>query len=260
MALTVVTFLWEDPAFRWRDRFVYGPEHVDRLASAVRANLDMDYRFVVVTDHRAEAFTEVDEVVPLWPDFREHGRCYTRLKCFDPAIRDVLGDRLVWIDLDSVVLGDLTPLFSRTEDFIIWGFNQQRFISTKNRYCGSMLMMDAGARPEVFKAFNFAEARMLKASKGLVGSDQAWIEHVLGSDEAIWTADDGVMSFKVNLDGDDTKKTGAKLAGRDKRLGMQHCRLEDARIVFFHGQHDPSMVSLHREYPWIADYWSKDAA
>jgi len=259
VALTVCTFLWDDPAFRWRERFTYGPAHVDRLAKAVRANLDMPYRFVVVTDYPADAFSEVDEVVPLWSDFREHGRCYTRLKCFDPAIGDILGERFVWLDLDCAVLGDLTPLFARTEDFVMWGFPQQRMISTPNRYCGSMLMMDAGARPEVYRRFNMPEARLLKASYGLVGSDQAWIEHVLGPDEAIWTAEDGVMSFKVNLDGDDTKKTGAKLAGRDKRFGKQHCRLDDARIVFFHGQHDPSMVSLQQEYQWIADYWSEAA-
>ena len=48
--LTVCTFLWHDPAFANRHLFVYGPAHVDRLYRAVRDNLGMDYRFVVVTD------------------------------------------------------------------------------------------------------------------------------------------------------------------------------------------------------------------
>lgn len=253
MALTVCTFLWSDPAFKWRDSFIYGPEHVDRLARAVRENLRMDYRFVVVTDHPAEAFTEPMDVVPLWSDLREMGRCYTRLKCFDPAICDVLGDRLVWLDLDCVVLGDLTPIFMRAEPFVIWGFDARDTYRRQNAYCGSMVMMDAGALPHVWDSFDPATSPRLAAAQGLVGSDQAWIEYLLGPDMPTWTSRDGVYSLRGHF-------APYRLPGRAGRRGKFIEPPANSRIVFLHGNVDASMTSVQQSYRWIGENWRKYAS
>lgn len=253
MALTVCTFLWRDPAFKWQANFTYCPEHVDRLARAVRENLSMDYRFVVVTDQPADAFTEPMDVVPLWPDLRDMGRCYTRLKCFDPAIRDVLGDRFVWIDLDCVVLGDLTPLFERTEDFLVWGFDGRDPYKRENAYCGSMVMMDAGARPQVWDQFDPSVSPRMAASRKLVGSDQAWIEYTLGDQEATWTSRDGVYSLRAHF-------APYRLPGRAARRGKFIEPPANSRIVFLHGNVDASMASVQQSYRWIGDNWRKYAS
>lgn len=253
MALTVCTFLWRDPSFKWRDNFTYGAEHVDRLARAVRENLSMDYRFVVVTDQPAEAFSEPMEVVPLWADFRDMGRCFTRLKCFDPAISSVLGERFVWVDLDCVVLGDLTPLFTRAEDFIIWGFDGRDPYKRENAYCGSMVMMDAGARSQVWERFDPVASPRLAASKHLVGSDQAWIEYVLGDQEPTWTSRDGVYSLRAHF-------MSSRLPGRASRAGKFIEPPANARIVFLHGNVDASMVSVRQSHPWINENWSRYAS
>ena len=47
----------------------------------------------------------------------------------------------MWLDLDCVVTGNLDPVLGRSEDFIAW-----KDIAPPQPYCGSMVMMDAGAR------------------------------------------------------------------------------------------------------------------
>lgn len=250
--LTVATFLWHDPNFKWGSLFHYTPRHVDRLARAVKENLHIPHRFIVITDQEMTYSKAVDDVIPLWDDFRELGSCYTRLKCFDPAMHYILGDRFVWLDLDCMICGDLTPLFSRPEDFIVWRPNYHNTLMTPRRqFCGSMLMMDAGCRPQVWEEFNPETSPQIIRDLNYVGSDQAWITYVLGvDDEASWSREDGVLSFR----GDITKHNS--LPGREMRLyGRVQKPKEDARILFFHGNFDISMPMLHKYYPWIKEYW-----
>lgn len=253
MELTVCTFLWTDPAFRWRGSFTYTAEHVDRLARAVRANLNMPHRFVVITDQPHDDFGEVDGALTLWPDLRDMGRCYTRLKLFDDEAAAPLGDRFVWMDLDCAVLGDLTPLFDRPEDFVIWGFDARDTYRRQNAYCGSMLMMTRGVRQHVWDSFDPATSPRLAAAQGLVGSDQAWIEYLLGPDEATWTSVDGVYSLRGHF-------APYKLPGRAQRRGKMVEPPANARLVFLHGHADASMPVIRQSYPWIDENWRRYAS
>src|SRR5690606_12440466 len=97
-------------------------------------------------------------------------------------------------------------------------------------YCGSMVMMTAGAREKVWTEFDRVESPKLGKQRGFVGTDQAWFSACLGPGEATWGQKHGVLSYR------------------------EHCKLPElpahARVVFFHGKLDPSMPSLQERTPW----------
>lgn len=233
--LTVCTFLWRDPKYRWNGKFLYKSGHVNKLAASVRRNLQIEHEFVCVTD-MPDGIDSSIRVVPLWNDYREMGGCYLRLKLFSPEMRDVLGERFVQIDVDSVVTGDLTPLLKRPEKFIAW----KNINWPKTPYSGSMFMMTAGSRPLVWSSFDRKRSPQLTAEQKMCGTDQAWIGYVLGKREATWSEADGVYSYAFG-------EKSIKRAGTPPR---------NARIVFFNGPYDPGMKGV-RHNKWIVDNWRK---
>lgn len=226
--MSVVTFLWDDPNYRWNKLFRYTPDHVDRLARAVRRNLSLEHKFICVTDYPVCEFTEPMEIVPMWEDHRDLGGCYPRLKIFSLEMRDILGERFVSFDVDIVITGSLDDLLSREEDFIAW-----KDINPPTPYCGSMIMMTAGSRKEVWEDFDPIRSRDLASM--YIGTDQAWIGYRLGTEEATWTANDGVYSYRKEVRGD-------KLP-------------ENAKVIVFHGPYDPSQEEEQKMCPWIKDHW-----
>jgi len=223
--LTIVTFLWR-PKKHYRSS--YTTEHVDILRRMVRRHYKKPHRFVLVTDDPT-GLTERDiECFELWSDFSEmvnpsggnNPSCYRRLRLFAPEPGAFLGERFVCVDLDTVITGNLAPLWDREEDFVIWkspgGGNH------RNPYCGSMFMLTAGARPQVWMDFDPHRSPVLTTAHGLFGSDQAWIAYRLGPEEATWSEADGVYSYRSQVQ---MKHRGVLPRG--------------AKIVFFHGKPDP---------------------
>ncbi len=231
--LTVVTFLWKPPG-HYRSKYNAG--HVDILRRMVRRNYPDPHRFILITDDPA-GLTEPDiEVFELWHDFEDvrnpngsnNPSCYRRLRLFAPEPGKFLGERFVCIDLDSVIVGDMRPLWNRPEDFVIWkapGGNS-------NPYCGSMFMLTAGARPRVWTEFDPAMSPAMTTAHGYFGSDQAWIAYVLGPDEATWAKKDGAYSYRLQA----------------KERGLP----ANARVVFFHGKPDPWEAGPQAKQ-WVRD-------
>lgn len=242
--LTVCTFKWFDPNYRWNDNVIYGAEHVNKLYRGVKRNLDMDHEFVCVTDD-AEGLDPAIRVVPIWDDYAEMGGCYRRLKAFSSEMRDVLGPRFVWMDLDAVVLGDLTPLFSRDEPLILW-----RNGVGNAPYCGSMVMLDAGYGERIWTDFTPEAAKVNQKATGYVGTDQAWIGAIAGDKQPVWTRRDGVLSYRH------VPRMRCPLGVARRRYGLDPGTLPDnARVAFFHGPLDPSMPRVQEDYPWVKENW-----
>lgn len=226
----------------------YGARHVNTLASMVSRHLRMKHEVVCVTDDP----TGIDggvRVVPLWKDLFDLGRCFVRLKAFSPDIRDVLGERFVSLDLDTVIVAPLDPLLDRPEPFVVWADP-----SRKTPYCGSQWMLTAGALPHVWSEFDAAEHASLKMRFGYFGSDQAWMAHKI-KDAPTWTRNDGVYSFRIHLmqlrGGD---PLGERFRKRVKYMGAAHLPA-NARIVHFHGAYDPSQSMVQAQLPWVVENW-----
>lgn len=233
-------------SWKWRPKPGYRSEFTARAVNVHRAMferfLPVRHEYVCITDDPTGIDPRV-RVIPLWDDLADipspHGgnnpACYRRLKAFARDAGDWLGKRILSVDLDVVVTGDLRPLVRRPEEFVIWGDT-----NPTTHYNGGLWLLAAGARPQVWEKFDQAHSPRAARAAGQFGSDQGWISHCLGPGEARFGRRDGVYSFRNDLNGD---------RGQPKPLP------QDARIVLFHGQLDPWDSAARARHPWIADYW-----
>lgn len=236
--LSVICFRWAPPK-GYRSEF--GPAAVNTLRAMVARHYARPHRFLCFTDDTTGLDPRV-EALPIWDDFAAlpspHGNknpsCYRRLRMFRPDMAAIAGERFVSLDLDCVVTGDLTPVWDRPEDFVMWGDTNPQ---PGSHYNGSMVLQTAGARRQVWDRFDPATSPRLAKAAGCWGSDQGWISYCLGPGEKRWTKDDGVFSFRNHL----------------KRV--THQLPPTARIVFFHGSDDPWHGAVQQSYPWVAKHW-----
>lgn len=236
--LTVVCWKWK-PIAGYRSEF--GPETVNVLRRMVARHYRSDFRFLCVTDDASGIDPEI-EVRRLWNDFahvpppqgRKNPSCYRRLRAFAPDIASIFGERFVSIDLDTVIVGDLAPIFDRPEPFVIWGDT-----NPTTYYNGGLFLMTAGARPQVWEQFDPETSPMRAKAAGHFGSDQGWISYCLGPGEAKFSKTDGVYSFRNDI-----------ASPRGPRPLP-----EGARLISFHGNHDPWSMRVQAEYPWVRASW-----
>lgn len=233
--LSVVCWKWV-PRANYRSKF--NAEHVNTLAAMVERHFHAPYEVVCVTDNWKGIDSSV-RIVPLWDTWSRipnpHGglnpSCYRRLKAFDSAMAHTLGQRFVSVDLDVVITGDVTPLWTRKEDFVIWGDQVKG-----TPYNGSMWLMTAGARHRVYAEFDPESSPQETFRAKLLGSDQAWISHILGPGEAKWTKDDGVLAYRTDI-----KRTHGVLP-------------KNTRMVFFQGNIDP-WHPVAQKLPWVREHY-----
>lgn len=238
--LEVITWKWK-PRPYYRSKF--DANHVNVAARMVARHYNHPHRFTCITDD-PEGIDSTIRVIPLWsdlaglknPSYFNGPSCYRRLKAFSKEAAVFIGPRFVSLDLDFVATGDLGPVWNRPEDFIIWGDTMLPKDRMGNAYNGSMWMMTAGARSQVWEKFDHLKSPMAARRAGCMGSDQGWITYCLGRGETKWTTDDGVYSYRKHI---------------ETNNGILP---EGARIVFFHGLVDPWSPKAQR-LDWVRQHW-----
>jgi hypothetical protein len=234
--LAIVCWRWKPPIEDYRS--TYAPETVNTLKRMIDRHYPDPHVVICCTDDPAGIDPDV-KIVPIWDDFStlphphssRHPSCYRRLRAFSPEMREVFGPRFVSIDLDCVILDDLRPLWNRPEPFVgLAGMHKRTY------YNGSMFLLTAGSRPNVWKDFRPAYSPRLARVAGHYGSDQAWISYALGPNEARWSKNDGVYSYRLNV-----QPRGGVLPA-------------DARVVFFNGREDPWGAEA-QALPWIQEHY-----
>lgn len=211
--LTVCTWLWGTK---------YAPSYVARLQAGVARHLRQHYRFEVFAPHPD------DDALLAVPG------CFARLRMFDPDWQASVGlhpgDRLVCLDLDTVITGALDPLFDRDEPFLIL---QGANASNPCPYNGSVTMLRVGHAPQVWTTFSLEAAKQVPFFE--FPDDQGWLAAKLPG-AAGWTAgpSSGIYAFKKP----GWPKGDALPAG--------------ARIVAFPGWRDPSRFA---DLPWVKEHW-----
>lgn len=239
--LTFVCWRWKPPLGY---RSTFSVETVYALREMVTRHYHQPFRFLCVTDRPDEL--SCIETITLWDDFADvrsniggsYPSCYRRLKVFAPDAGLTFGERLVSIDLDTVIVRDITPLFDRPDDFVIWGEADFRL----QGYCGSLWMLKTGTRPQVWTQFNPTASPKLAYRAGARGSDQGWMRYVLGPNEATWTKKDGVYSFRKDI----SKYSNYALPS-------------DARLIAFHGKTDPWAFRA-QQIPWVKQHYPSGVA
>jgi len=241
--VTVVCWKWEAfPGYRSK----FEACHVNTFARMVRRNYSKPVEVVCITDDAA-GITECDRVIPLWSEFgdirsmqdgpqgpQKNPSCYRRLRMFARDAGEWLGKRIVSMDLDCVITGDLSPILDRTEPFVAWGDTNPR-----TYYNGGLISFEAGARPQLYEEFRADPAACIaraKASRAF-GSDQAWISACLGPREPKFTIAHGVFSYRIHI-----------------RPRPSQSLPPTARVVMFHGHVDPDSQEAQR-IPWVRQHY-----
>ncbi|MEN6306098.1 MAG: hypothetical protein ABFD96_25455 [Armatimonadia bacterium] len=151
----------------------YGPEYVTRLEAGVARHLQREHRFVCLTDRPQDL-----------PGVWTHDIGPTHLKgwwgkmaLFDFAAR--IGERVIYLDLDTVVVGDLTPLADLDCEFAICGSFTRAAGNLKwpCRYGSCIMSFAPGFGAEVWQQFTAAPAHHM-VEAGIYG-DQMIIERLL---------------------------------------------------------------------------------
>lgn len=217
---TFVCFKWRGPP-GYRSQF--NCKHVNTLGKMIKRHFNRPHELVCITDNATGIDKDI-RIVPLWDDYSKlvspHGinspSCYRRLKIFSEEAKDIIAPRFLCLDLDVVITGDLTSLVDREEDFIAFGDTHPT-----TYYNGSIILLKAGSRKEVWEDFHPIESPKKAKELKQYGSDQGWIGARLGPNEAKFTTDDGVYSWRCHL------------ANKGGRLP------QNAKVVLFHGCIDP---------------------
>lgn len=191
--IKVLTWFWAQPGGRTE----YTAFHVNIWADMVRRNLTMPHTLACVTDTPEGIDPSIEIIspprdfedirIPSWPEFRP--QCLRRLAMFRKDAAEIFGERFVCMDLDCVIGGPLDPFFDTNADFKMTpGTRPSR------PYNGSMMLFKAGSRSQVYDQFTPEGAA--EAGNLYVGSDQAWISKILGPDEQVWGAADGLAWYR----------------------------------------------------------------
>ena len=228
MALHICTWIWGDK---------YDDSYVQKLSDGVHRNLTEGHRFICFTDRERKLNAGIEQ----WPikveDYHltQVKGCFVRLRLFDPEFQATLGvkpgDRIVNLDIDMVVTGELDGIFNRPEPFVIFGGANA---VNPCPYNGSVFMLRAGYRPDVWSDFSLDAASKIR--KHEFPDDQGWFWEKL-PDAAVWKAgaESGVYGFE---------KPGWPPKTTNLPVG--------AKLVAFFGWRDPSKFE---HLGWVKDNW-----
>ena len=208
----IITWIWGDK---------YGPHYLSRLRSGVKKWMKRTiYSFSVVE--------------PAPSDKLLLKGCLCRLKMFSLEWQRAHGidkdDRIVCLDLDLVITGEIDPLFSRDEDFVIL---QGANAANPCPFNGSVMMLRAGMHREVWTDLTLEKVYHIPYYE--FPDDQGWLHHKVPN-AAAWKVGkpSGIYAFK---------KPG---------WPQGDSLPPDARIVCFPGHRDPSKFT---NLPWIKEHW-----
>jgi hypothetical protein len=179
MSLVVCCWKWGD---------LFSAKYVNNMQSMLDRHLHRPFELICVTDDPRGITSAVrTERITQWQDTP---RCRRRIAQYDRAFAARLGSRILSIDLDVVIVGDITPLIDRREPIVLWK------VGYAGVYSGSFVLYDFGACHSLYEQFA-ADPYGFPASCGPgVQSDQAmlnkWLE---GRDVPHWTERDGFVTW-----------------------------------------------------------------
>lgn len=246
--LDIVCFKWKPPAGY---RSTHKAEHVNVMRSMIARNYPHPHRFTCITDDPAGLDPRV-RFVPLWDLFSDmkspHGgnnpACYRRLYLHSDWARQNVGERVLQIDLDMLLVDDVSSLWNRSEPYVMW----KDALNPTTPYNGAMQLFSPGGPDNVYDVFSRDPVHWVRAAQTQQywGSDQGVLAAILGPDQARWSEADGAISWRKHC---------MKSLRADTRVNP-HCvplLPEGARVVNFHGHEDPWDIAPI--VPWIAEHY-----
>lgn len=219
-------------------------KHVNTMRNMIERHMDgEEHRFICISDKSdgldprvdwlktPDAARELSELKS--PEGERFPSCYRRLWVWSKEAK-ILGDRILCLDIDLVVVNSLRKVWAMEHPVVGW--RPYRDWGKKRRIGGGQYMLTPGAATFVWDDFkglpSIAEAR----AAGFRGSDQAWLSYKL-PEVPVWGQDAGLYSV------------------RD--IGATLDLPADATLVQFNGQAKPwhHVDGRVRPVQWVLDHW-----
>lgn len=194
-------------------RGVYDAEWVNRLYRAVSRHLRAPFRFVCFTDETAGLSPEVEardvEELTFAPALRD---IWWKLAVMHPDAK--LSGRCLFLDLDNVIVDDIDCFFQHPGKFCVihnWiNWSKLIFRARPKIFNSSVFRFEAGAHPEAAELFmeNPGAAR----DRAQFATEQAFMTHAVGAENAEWWPPEWVRSYKYHIASGDRRRRKNRLA------------------------------------------------
>lgn len=227
----------------------YGAEYVNRLYGMVHRHLRGPFRLVCLTDNSMGVRPEV-ECLPLPRMSLAPGaeRGWQKLSTFSADLYGLRGTAL-FVDLDVVIVGDITPFFEAPGEFLIIKDWKRPWRITGN---SSVYRFQIGAHADVLQHFVEHQAEVRKGFR----NEQEYLSKALHERGRLsyWPAD-WCCSYKYHC-----------IPPWPSNYWSVPKFPAGARIVIFHGEVNPPdalagrrnrALRYVRAAPWIAQHWSE---
>ena len=200
---------------------IYGPEYVNKLRAMVKRNLTMSHRFICFTENSAD----LDREILSAPLFHDLEGWWGKLALFEPGF--LRGDRVLFLDLDTIILGSLDKIAAYDGQFAIL----RDFVFPEHYGSGVMAWTPSPLTESIWTSWN--KANRPRPKRG----DQAWIEKTFKESDFVpdlWQDlfPGEFVSYKVNC--------------------FYMPPLPDAKVVCFHGT--PKPHECKRKF--VTDNWT----
>lgn len=207
----------------------YTPSDVEKLHAMVTRHLKYG-EFYCLTDMVLEV-GKIEDVRPIKLEHAYPG-WWSKMELFRPTVFPE-GDRILFLDLDTIILGNLEAIAARQEHWIMLGdFYRRPPKHARIGLASGMMMWTANDQDQIYQSFARQPSRVISTVRG----DQDWIARQ-NPTAVLWenVVPGQVVSYKVHV-----RETG-KVP-------------DDARVVCFHGSPKPSEV----KEDWVLKHWTED--
>lgn len=225
----------------------YGPEYVNRLHAMTRRHLGAPHRFLCLTDDTAGLAPEV-ETAPIaeLPPIPARERGWRKLAAFSPAAAARLGDRVLYLDLDVVVIGALDPFLDHPGAFPMirdW-YHPIRIVGNS-----SVFRFRPAERLVLFEQFCRTVDDVVRRFRNEQEFLTAYLQE--RGELSFWPSD-WAPSYRVGC-----------LPTWPLRAWRTPTPPPNARVIVFHGAPKPpdaiagrkGLFQTYRPATWIADHW-----
>lgn len=182
-----------------RGEYAYTPEYVTRLHAMVTRWIDRPFRFVCLTDQPWLFAPPIETVaVQKLPGFAP----WTKLELFNP-VRQWTG-RLLYLDLDTLIVSSLAPLLDTPVDFAITADPEGRSPRTRDsfghaivrRFNSSVMVWDGGTQTDLYTDWTPAVVNRLSGDQDWIGErrpkayawPRAWFPRISEVSQSLPTA------------------------------------------------------------------------
>lgn len=151
-----------------RGNVPYSSTYVARLASMVRRNLDRDCRIVCLTDIPRLVPKGVEAIRIVKPS---GAGWWAKMQLFSPHVG--LKGRVLYLDLDTLVVGPLGPMVDYPEPFALapdaGNFQPRNGLSVVKRFNSSVMVWNAKEQAELFHRWTPDVMKRLHGDQDFIG-------------------------------------------------------------------------------------------